>query len=74
MTKKKIEFFQDKSGNHRFRLRAGNGEIIATSEGYVSRSNATRGLNDLLEFVQTPFNEIEVYLSDESPASKDERL
>ena len=34
----KYEIYTDKSGEFRFRLKARNGEIIATSEGYKSKS------------------------------------
>jgi len=28
----KFEVYQDKAGKHRFRLKAGNGEVVATGE------------------------------------------
>ncbi len=34
----KYEIYQDKKGEYRFRLKAGNGEIILIGEGYVSKS------------------------------------
>ena len=40
----KFEMYQDKAGEFRFRLTARNGEIIAVSEGYVSRSNCENGI------------------------------
>jgi hypothetical protein len=36
----KFEVYTDVGGNHRWRLKAGNGEIVATSEGYVTRFGA----------------------------------
>jgi uncharacterized protein YegP (UPF0339 family) len=39
----KFEVYADKSGQFRFRLKAGNGEVVANSEPYVSRSNAHQG-------------------------------
>lgn len=39
----KFELFEDKAGNWRFRLKAGNGEIVATGEGYSSKSAAHKG-------------------------------
>jgi uncharacterized protein YegP (UPF0339 family) len=37
----KVEVYVDASGEHRWRARAGNGEIVADSaEGYVNRSDA----------------------------------
>ena len=38
----KFEFFKDKAGYYRWRLKAANGEIVANSEGYVSVANAKR--------------------------------
>lgn len=43
----KVEFYQDDKGGHRFRVKGGNGEIVAASEPYASESNARRGLQDL---------------------------
>ncbi|HYO10433.1 MAG TPA: DUF1508 domain-containing protein [Tepidisphaeraceae bacterium] len=41
----KFQIFQDKSGEYRWRLRAANGQIIATSgEGYRAKSDALRGI------------------------------
>ena len=36
----KFEVYEDKAGEFRFRLKAGNGEIVAVGEGYESRSGA----------------------------------
>jgi uncharacterized protein YegP (UPF0339 family) len=38
----KFTFIVDVAGYHRWRLVAANGEIVATSEAYVSRANAVR--------------------------------
>ena len=38
----KFEIFKDKAGYYRWRLKAGNGEIVANSEAYVSVANAKR--------------------------------
>jgi len=40
----KFELYKDKSGEYRFRLKAANGETIATSEGYASKSGAKSGI------------------------------
>lgn len=40
MGKGKWEIFKDKSGEYRFRLRAGNGEVVLSSEGYKNRGDA----------------------------------
>lgn len=39
----KFEIFQNARGEYRFRLKAGNGEIVATGEGYTTRAGAVRG-------------------------------
>ncbi len=41
----KFELYTDKSGEYRFRLKAGNGEVIAISEGYSSKSAALNGID-----------------------------
>ena len=43
----KFEMYQDKAGEYRFRLLARNGEIIAVSEGYVSRGNCENGIDSV---------------------------
>jgi uncharacterized protein YegP (UPF0339 family) len=40
----KFQIFKDVNGKHRFRLRANNGEIIATSEAYNSKQAAQDGI------------------------------
>jgi uncharacterized protein YegP (UPF0339 family) len=39
-----FELFRDKAGDHRFRLKAGNGEIILASEGYTTKADAEEGI------------------------------
>ena len=36
----KFEVYTDKAGQHRWRLKASNGEIVAVSEGYATRYSA----------------------------------
>ena len=43
----KYELYTDKAGEIRFRLKAKNGEIIATSEGYKSKANALNGIESV---------------------------
>ena len=40
----KFELFKDKAGEFRFRLKAGNGEVILASEGYNDKSGAENGV------------------------------
>lgn len=39
----KFEVYKDKAGKHRFRLKASNGEIVATGEAYESKASALNG-------------------------------
>lgn len=43
----KFELYSDKSGDYRFRLKAGNGEVIATGQGYASKSGALNGIDSV---------------------------
>ncbi|BBK31365.1 hypothetical protein EDC65_0168 [Stella humosa] len=36
----KFEVYKDKAGEYRFRLKASNGEPMATSEGYKAKASA----------------------------------
>ena len=40
----KFELYTDKAGEFRFRLKAGNGEIILASEGYKQKASAENGI------------------------------
>ena len=35
-----FEVYTDRAGEHRWRLKSGNGEIVAISEGYTTRYEA----------------------------------
>ncbi|MBR4658506.1 MAG: YegP family protein [Clostridia bacterium] len=43
----KFEVYTDKAGEFRFRLKARNGEIIATSEGYKSMPSCLNGIDSV---------------------------
>ena len=43
----KFEMYVDKAGEFRFRLKATNGQVIATSEGYVSKKNCENGIESV---------------------------
>jgi len=45
----KFETFTDKRGEHRFRLKAGNGQIILASEGYSSVDGCENGIESVKE-------------------------
>ncbi len=40
----KFEMYTDKAGEFRFRLKAKNGEVIATSEGYKAKPSCENGI------------------------------
>ncbi len=43
----KFEVYQDKAGEYRFRLKAGNGETILASEGYKTRASCLNGIESV---------------------------
>ena len=43
----KFEVYVDKAGEFRFRLKAKNGEIIATSEGYQAKTSCFNGIESV---------------------------
>ena len=47
MTHPKFEMYQDKAGEYRFRLKARNGEIIGTSEGYTAKAGCINGIESV---------------------------
>jgi len=43
----KFEIIKDKRGEYRFHLKAANGEIIASSEGYKTKASAQNGIESV---------------------------
>ncbi|MBE5864386.1 MAG: DUF1508 domain-containing protein [Lachnospiraceae bacterium] len=43
----KFEIYTDKGGEYRFRLKAANGQIIATSEGYKAKKSCENGIESV---------------------------
>ncbi|MGN1147403.1 MAG: YegP family protein [Lachnospiraceae bacterium] len=43
----KFEIYTDKAGEFRFRLKATNGQIIATGEGYTTHANCVNGVESV---------------------------
>lgn len=43
----KFEIYTDKGGEFRFRLKARNGEIVATSEGYKTKPSCLNGIESV---------------------------
>lgn len=45
----KFELYKDSAGKFRFRLKAGNGEIIAQGHAYASRNAALNGIESVMK-------------------------
>ena len=43
----KFEIYNDKAGEFRFRLKATNGQVIASSEGYVAKDSCLNGIESV---------------------------
>ena len=43
----KFEVYKDNKGEYRFRLKATNGQIIATGEGYVAKASCLNGVESV---------------------------
>ena len=43
----KFEVYKDKSGQFRFRLKASNGQVIATGEAYTTKSACLNGVESI---------------------------
>lgn len=43
----KFEVYADKAGEFRFRLKAGNGQVIAVSEGYKAKASCLNGIESV---------------------------
>lgn len=50
----KFEVYADKKGEIRFRLKAGNGQIILTGEGYASKSGCMNGIKSIRNNADSP--------------------
>lgn len=54
-----FELYQDKGGDWRFRLKAGNGEVIATGQGYASKAGALSGIDAVRRNADSAVVEVE---------------
>ena len=45
----KFEVYTDKAGEFRFRLKAGNGQIIAVGEGYKAKAGCLNGIASIVK-------------------------
>ena len=62
----KFELYKDKADKYRFRLKAGNGEVIGQSQGYSTKRSALKGIDS----VRTNANEEGQYAFKESKNKK----
>lgn len=64
----KFEVFKDRAGEHRWRLFANNGKMIASSgEGYKNKSDLLEMLNSIQKWVKdAPIFEILFFMKDKS--------
>ncbi|MGF7058640.1 YegP family protein [Brassicibacter mesophilus] len=49
----KFEIFKDRAGEYRFRLKAPNGQIIAVSEGYTTKTACKNGIEAVKRYAST---------------------
>ena len=49
----RFETYQDKQGEHRFRLKAANGQVIATGEGYTTENALMNGIESVKRYAAT---------------------
>ncbi|PLX34112.1 MAG: DUF1508 domain-containing protein [Clostridiales bacterium] len=43
----KFEVYKDARGEYRFRLKAANGQVIATGEGYKTKASCMNGIESI---------------------------
>lgn len=56
----KFEVYKDRAGKFRFRLKASNGQVVATSEAYETKAAAKKGSEAVLRAATgAPIEEIE---------------
>lgn len=60
----KFEIYKDKAGEFRFRLKASNGQIVLSSEGYKTKASAKNGIQS----VQTNAGDMDRYEKSETKA------
>ncbi len=59
----KFELYKDKSGKFRFRLKASNGQVIATGEAYESKASAMKGIESVMK------NAVDAKIDDQTAAA-----
>ena len=54
-----FELYKDKAGEHRWRLKHSNGNVLATSsEGYSSKAAALKGIENVKSSADAPVVEV----------------
>jgi uncharacterized protein YegP (UPF0339 family) len=48
----KFEVYKDRGGKFRFRLKASNGQVVATGEAYETKSSALKGCESVQKAAQ----------------------
>ncbi len=43
----KFEVYQDKTGEYRFRLKAGNGQVVASGQAYTTKKACLNGIESI---------------------------
>ncbi len=65
-----IEIFEDESGRHRFRVRAKNGRILASSQAYAGRVGAHKGAASLRRLMREANDGEDSLMNEEKPCSR----
>lgn len=56
----KFEVYKDKSEKYRFRLKASNGQVIASGQGYSSKESCMKGIESVKKnAAEAPVVEVE---------------
>ena len=53
-----FEVYKDAKGEHRFRLKAADGQIIATGEGYSSEAALMKGIESVKRYATSAENKL----------------
>ena len=64
----KFEIYKDKKGETRFRYRAGNGEIVFSSEGYKAKASAMKAIESVKKNAPAAAVEEAVLAATKAPA------
>jgi uncharacterized protein YegP (UPF0339 family) len=55
----RFEIYKDKNQQYRWRLKGGNGEIVAASEPYTTKAHAQRSVNSMPDWTAaTPVHDL----------------